>query len=176
MPEEKRKDSEINFPEDVLKMAQEFKTRRLEKEMIEHQREILRNQEAARLKTERFKEGLVFAEKVFAWAKSFRESEVGKELMRVSHIPTAYANIFFFDGQIEGIKWVGLLVTPKGLFLSNGGRWSAAFYKVIDSPEGLATSVDTRVLKEACAWIEDGRVWDCIKRRFAYLKEKGQIG
>lgn len=163
----KKKVSEINFPDDISKMAQSSKTLRLKKEIQKEFSRKIKREEVARLKTKRVKEGLVFAKKVFAWAESFRESEAGQELMRAN-----YSEIFFFDGQIEGIRWVGLLVSPKGLSLSNGGRWSVIFRKVIDSPEDLAASTDTRVLKEACAWIEDGRVWDCIKRRFLYLNER----
>ncbi|MBI2099331.1 hypothetical protein HYT45_02890 [Candidatus Uhrbacteria bacterium] len=172
MPEEEQKDLEISFPEDILKMAQEFKMRRLEKEIRKIREEFLRRQEAARLKTERVKTGLAFAKKVFAWAKSFRESEAGKELMRVSHIPTDYQNIFFFDGHVAGTEWVELVVTPQGLFLDNDGKMSCLFRKEINSPRELAASLDTRILKESCEWIDDGRVWECIKRRFAYLDER----
>lgn len=171
MAAKKKKVLEINFPDDISKMAQEFRHKRLEKVIQEGFFRKIRREEAARLKTRRVKEGLAFAKKVFAWAESFRESEVGQELMKVSHIPTAYSNIFFFDGQI-GIRWVGLLVTPQGLFLDNGGRMSCLFRKEINSPKELAAFVDTRVLKEACAWIEDGRVWECIKRGFLYLSER----
>lgn len=172
MAAKKKKVSKINFPDDISKMAQRSKTLRLEKVIQEEFSRKIRREKAARLKTKRVKEGLAFAKKVFVWAESFRESEAGQELMRVSHIPTAYSNIFFFDGRIEGTRWVGLLVTPQGLFLDNGGRMSCLFRKEINSSRELAASVDTRILKEACEWIEDGRVWDCIKRRFLYLSEK----
>ncbi len=172
MAAKNKKVSEISFPDDICKIAQEAKTQRLEKEIQEEFSRKIKREEAARLKTARVKEGLAFAKKVFAWAESFRESEVGQELMRVSHTPTAYSNIFFFDGRVEGAEWVGLVVTPQGLFLDNGGRMSCLFRKAIDSPQELAASVDTRILKDACEWIDDGRVWRCIKRRFAYLDER----
>lgn len=38
MPKKKREDSEISFPEDTLKMAQEFKRKRLEKEVRKDKR------------------------------------------------------------------------------------------------------------------------------------------
>lgn len=172
MAAKKKKISEINFPDDISKMAQRSKTLRLKKEIQEEFSRKIRREEAARLKTKRVKEGLALAKKVFAWAESFRESEVGKELMRVSHVPTAYRNIFFFDGRVPGAERVGLVVTHQGLFLDNGGRMSCLFRKEINSPRELAASVDARVLQEVCAWIEDGRVWDCIKRGFLYLSER----
>ena len=172
MAVKKKKEMEISFPDDIRKMAQGSKTQRLEKEMREEFSRKIRREKAARLKTKRVKDGLAFAKKVFAWTESFRESEAGKELMRISHIPIAYQNIFFFDRRVEGDEWVGLLVTPQGLFLDNGGRMSCLFRKDINSPHELAASVDTRILKEVCEWIKDGRVWECIKRRFAYLDER----
>ncbi|MBI2062408.1 MAG: hypothetical protein HYT64_01825 [Candidatus Yanofskybacteria bacterium] len=93
--------------------------------------------------------------------------------MKKSHIPTAYNNIFFFDGHIENTDWVGLVVNPKELLLDSGGRWSALGRKSINSAKELAESVDTRILKESCGWLDNGKVWECIERRFGYLDKEG---
>ena len=171
----KANESGINFPENICSLADKFRESRLEKEKKEKEEKLKREQERRRIQDERLKDGLSYAKKVFAWATAFRKSRVGKELMRVSHIPTAYSNIFFFDGRIEGTNWVGFLVDPKGIQLNHGGRYSTLTQKAIKSPLHLAKSVDTKILVAACEWIDTGKVWECIERRFDYLEEKQPI-
>lgn len=162
----------IVFPKNIHDLAQKFQDLRLENKRIKRQKERKREKEKKHLEAVRLKAGLVYAEKIFNWAKIFRNSRIGKELMLTSHIPTAYSNIFFFDGEIEGFDWRGLLISPKGLFLNYGGRYSVFTQKHIKSSSDLAKSVDTEILKTACEWIDDGRVWECIERRFNYLNNK----
>jgi len=90
-------------------------------------------------------------------------------------VPTAYKNIFFFDGHIENTSWVGLVVNPKGLCLNHGGRYSSLFQRFINTSKELAESVDTRILKEACTWLDNGKAWECIERRFDYLNKKKDV-
>lgn len=161
----------INFPENIRELAQKFRSQRIEKQRIENQKRWEQEKKKKRLHALRLKTGLVYAKQVFDWAESFRDSDLGKELMRASHIPTAYENIFFFDGHVEGVDWVGLVVSPKGFFLNRGGRYSTLTQQAIKSSSDLARSVDTKVLKMACEWIDNGKVWECIERRFDYLKK-----
>ena len=125
--------------------------------------------EQRRVRAARLKAGLKYATKVFLWAKALKESSPGQELMRKSHPPTAYSVIFFFDGHIIGVRWVGLGISPAGLFLTRGGRFFS--HHMISSPKNLAESVETVTLEMAAECIDSGEVWDCIKRRFDYLKK-----
>lgn len=158
--------SDIVFPKNIQDLARKFRDLKLGNERIKKQEKHKREKEKKRLEDARLKMGLMYAKKVFTWAKNFKNSEIGKELMLASHVPTIYRNIFFFDGKVEGLDWRGLLVSPKGLFLSYGGRYSPFTQKHIKSPSDLAKSVDAEVLKIACEWIDNGTVWECIERRF----------
>ena len=167
-----KEESTFFVPEEIENLAQKFRDARIERDKLTQLQRQEREGKEKTLRAERRKAGLVYAKKVFLWAETFQNSFVGQELMEMSHIPTAYKNIFFFDGHIEGVDWVGLVVTPKGLYLDHGGRYSALSRKTINTPIELAESVDARVLKMACEWFDNGWVWDCIKRRFDYLKKK----
>lgn len=162
----------LHFPDDISNLADKFRNNRLDDERVRKQKKIEREKQERQTRDKRLKDGLVYAKKIYRWAELFRTSAVGQELMKVSHIPTAYQNIFFFDGHIEGVDWVGLVLSPKGLSLDSGGRWSTLTRKEIKSALDLAASVDTRILELACEWIDDGQVWECIKRHFGYLNKK----
>jgi len=162
----------LNVPKEISDLALEFRRQRTEKEQAERLKKQKRDAEQKRVHAARLKTGLGYATKVFLWAQTLKESDVGQELMKKSHIPTAYSKILFFDGHIVGVKWVGLGISSKGLFLTHGGRMSHLFHKQMSSPENLAESVPSVVLEVASEWIDNGQVWDCIKRRFDYLKDK----
>jgi len=161
--------NDIIFPDNIRRMADEFLTKRVAKQTLERLQK--RTEAIARKVIEegRLESGLVYAQRIFNWAKAFRESDMGQELMETSHVPTAYKNIFFFDGQIERTPWLGFGVSPKGLFLSRDNRFETLTRKYIESAEDLAKSVAAKVLKTVCEWIDNGLVWECIERRFAYL-------
>lgn len=161
--------SNIVFPQNIQDLAKKFRDQRLVKAELEKQRKYKREKEKKRLHALRLKTGLVYAKQVFNWANSLRNSKIGKELMKASHIPTAYNNIFFFDGHIKGVDWLGLVVSPEGFFLNYGGRYSTLTQRAIKSSSELACMVNTKVLKTACEWINSGKVWECIERRFDYL-------
>ena len=167
-----RKNPVFFVPDNIVKLAKDFETKRADEERLRAKQKQEREAREKRLRSERLKTGLKYAEKIYAWTKSFQYSVVGQELMRQSHIPTAYENIFFFDGHLDGLAWVGFVIESKGLFLDSGGRWSHLGRKNINSAIELAKSVDTRILKEVCEWIESGKVWECIERRFDYLNKK----
>ena len=162
----------LNVPKEIRELAQEFCRQRVEKEQAERLEKQKRDAEQKRVRAARLKTGLKYATKVFLWANALKESDIGQELMKKSHPPTACSNIIFFDGHVAEVDWVGFGISPDGLFITLGGRMSFLFHKQMSSPEDLAKSVDTVVLKAASEWIDDGQVWDCIKRHFDYLKEK----
>ncbi len=83
----------------------------------------------------------------------------------------SYSRITFFDDHIVGVPWVGLVISPNGLFLTSGGRGGFLFDKPMSSPENLAESVHTVILEAACVWIDNGEVWNCIKRHLSHSKK-----
>lgn len=170
-----KKDSVFLVPENINKLAKKLRDERVTSEKLRAQQEQEREAKQKALRAENLKNGLAYARKIFLWTNAFRNSSVGQELMKKSHIPTAYHNIFFFDGHVENTNWVGLVVNPKGLCLNHGGRYSSLFQRFVHTSKELAESVDTRILKEACEWLENGKVWECIERRFDYLNEKRDV-
>jgi hypothetical protein len=162
----------LNVPKEIRELAQEFCRQRVKKEQAERREKQRRDAEKKRVRAARLKNGLKYAAKVFLWAQALKESAIGQELMKKSHFPTAYSTILFFDGHIIGVEWVGLGISSEGLFLTRGGRWAYFSRQQMSSPEDLAVSVPTVTIEAASEGIDNGEVWDCIKRRFDYLKEK----
>jgi len=158
----------LMVPKEICELAKEFHQQRLEKEQAERLEKQKRDAEQKRVRAARLKTGLKYATKVFLWANALKESDIGQELMKKSHPPTAYSIIIFFDGHIAGEEWVGLGISSEGLFLTRGGRYPTRRYV---SSEDLAESVPTVILEMANNWIDSGEVWNCIKRRFDYLKK-----
>lgn len=167
-----KKDSVLSIPENINKLAKKLRDERVASEKLRAQQEQEQEAKEKALRAENLKTGLVYARKIFQWTNAFRASFVGQELMKVSHVPTAYKNIFFFDGHVENTNWVGLVVNPKGLCLNHGGRYSSLSQRFVKTSKELAEYVDTRILKEACEWLDNGKVWECIERRFDYLKKE----
>lgn len=162
----------IKFPPDILELTEKFAKERLAKERAENERREAEKAEQIRVRAARLQLGLEYATKVFQWAEALRISGPGMELMKKSHIPTAYTGLVFFDGHVDKIPWVGLgISTREGLFLTRGGRMSALMRQTIASPEDLAMAVETEILRTASEWIENGGVWECIRRRFDYLND-----
>lgn len=141
----------------------------LKQERLEAKVKVERTKDEERLAAERLKKGLRYARKIFVWAKAFIQSEDGQQLMRVSHLPRASECIFFFED--EGGSYIRLGVTFRGLFWDNWMTCLPIFHSM-SSPEGLASSVDTKILKCAYEQIESGKVWECIDKGFNYLKER----
>jgi len=167
-----KKDSVFFVPENIKQLAEKFREERIASEKLEAQQKQEQKAKERAIRTKRLRTGLDYARKIFLWTNAFRNSFVGQELMKISHETRVYKNIFFFDGHIKGVNWVGLIVNPKELLLSYGGRWSVLGRESINSAKELAGSVDTKILKEACEWIDNGKVWECIERRFDYLKKR----
>lgn len=64
-----------------------------------------------RLKEESIKKGLKHAEYIFAWSEAFRESEIGRTLIRIGH--SSVYGVYIFDGQVLGKPWRGIGVGEK---------------------------------------------------------------
>ena len=157
----------MDIPEDIQALARLFEQKRIEEEQAEKARKAKVRRQWAQLQSDRLKVNLENAKVVFDWANGLYDSITGKILMAESHPPTAYKNIFFFDGRVAGKEWCGFLLEDgKGLCLSDGGRWAAALRTEVKNVKHLAGSVDPEILSEVVKWIDDGRAWDCIKRRF----------
>ena len=161
----------LEVPREIRELAQEFCRQRVEQEQAKRREKQEMEAEQKRVRAARLKTGLKYATKVFLWAKALKESSLGQELMRKSHTPTAYSSIILFDGRIVGMEWIGLGISMRGMFLTGGGRYSALTKKMVTSSKNLAESVPTVTLKVINEWIDTGEVWDCIKRRFDYLKK-----
>lgn len=160
----------FEVPKEILELEESFRKQRATKELADKLAKQKSDAEEKRLRAARLKTGLKYAKKIFLWAEALRKSAGGQELMKKAHIPTVYQTITFFDGHIIG-TWVGIGISPDGLFITRGG--GRTFHnQQISSPKELAKSVDTMILLAACRWIDNGEVWNCIKRRFSYLNKK----
>lgn len=159
----------LEIPQAIRQLAQKFRRQRLAKELAEKQLKKQRETEEKRLHATRLKAGWETATKVFLWAHALIESDVGQELMKKSH-----ACLIFFDDTIIGVPRVLFGVSPNGLFLlthmTHEGRGSHQ-QQYVYSPKDLAQFVHTVTLKLANQWVEDGKVWDCIKFRVERLKK-----
>ncbi len=164
-------ESQLNLPKDVQKLADKFRKKRLDKARIEKEKKLKAKKDKKALDAKRLKEGLVYAKEVFEWAENFRKNKIGKEFLEVSHVPTAYCQVFFFNGKVPDTEWMGLGISTKGMRLTHGGRWAAMTMIDVYSAEDLAREVDTRILKEASEWIKNGKAWKCIIDGFDYLKK-----
>ncbi len=167
MPRKKKSgESQISFPPRIHQLALDFCRERLKKEESKRQSQLKQAKERKRTRAFRLQHGLEDAKKIFTWAKAFRNHEIGQELIRKS-----CGRMFFFDGNIEGVEWVGLAVTNKDLFWIFRGKGCSPH--IVKSAFDLAVDeeLDLKILKAAREWIKNGKVWECIERRFDCLKE-----
>lgn len=168
----KSQEALINFPPNIHQLALDFCKERMQTERAELESRLKQERDEKARRILRLKLGLGYAERIFGWAEAFRKHELGRELIKKSHLPTACHGVFFFDGHIEGVdSWVGMGVNQEGIFLDRGGKMSAAFRKIVKSASELAIAVDQKILREVCLWIDNGKAWDCIERRFDYLNK-----
>lgn len=156
------------IPREVVQLANTLHERMREENEVAEQREQIENERRNKETSRKRAAGLAFAEEIFIWALLFRESAEGKKLIEVGH-PTLFSwhetGIFLFDGDIKGTSWRAIGIGEKGVWWLANGCGSRPVH--VTSPEELAEQVDTKILKQAVAWLEDGRVWECIKRIFA---------
>lgn len=160
----------ITFPPHIHMMALDFCRTRLNEEESKRLSRLKQEKEEKLQRRFRLQNGLADAKHVFDWVKVFRNTDIGQELMRKSHQLTGCQGVIFYDGRVEGEKWVGLVSATDGLFLAKVGRMSQPTR--VKSAVDLALAVDPKILREACKWIESGQVWKCIEWRFGYLNEE----
>ena len=139
----------LAVPKEIRKLAQGFRKQRVEKEQAEKRAKQKMDAENQRIRAARLKTGLKYATKIFFWAEALKKIDLGQELMKKSHPPTAYKSIIFFDDHIIGVDWIGLGISPDGLFLTHGGRGAFLSRRQMSSPKELAESVHTVILQLA---------------------------
>lgn len=162
-----KRQEKIEFPENISRLAET-----LIEEKLREEREFTDKIKAAKIKQEKIekeniKSGIFYAKKIWSWARKFVRADIGRKLIKVSHTPTAYKWVCFFDGHIEGLSWRGLGITDEGVCWMRSG--CGATPQLFNSLRDLA-KMDTKILRLACEWIDNGKVWECIERRFDYLK------
>lgn len=130
-----------------------------------------RARRAATIRKTKFERALPYAQRIWRWADKFRKSESGKKVIALLE-PTSEEGVFFFDGDIPefGAGTPGFGVNSRGLWWYPHGCGSEI--QPVDSAEDLANVFlneepdDWEILfKEVCAWIKDGRVWQCVENR-----------
>lgn len=132
--------------------------------------ELLAAQERERREKENLQHGLELANKIWKWVQNIRRSDLGKKLIRLSHIPTAYHLIIFWDGyETSTTNWFSLAFSDEGLIRPLGTRMFTS--TKFSSASELAKKIPTDVLHRACVAIDDGSVWQRIEKGF--LKKEG---
>lgn len=122
------------------------------------------------------KHGLKYAQKIWRWVKDVRNSDFGKKMMWLSHIPTVYHLVVFWDGYANNKtdpynrNWFSLAFGEDGLIRPLYGRMFT--FTKFSSANELSQKIPTDVLEKVCAAIDDGSVWKRIEKGFDYLKEK----
>lgn len=156
----------LNIPKEIHQLAERFCRERLRKEKSEKLIKQKREAKQKNIRIIRLKNGLKYATKIYLWAQELRESSAGQELMKAS----PGSDLFFFNGHVTGTEKVSLGISIPGLFWKYSGLRCPN--QRVYSPENLAESVETAILKMASEWIDNGEVWHCIKHRFNYLPEE----
>lgn len=160
----------LSIPDAFLRFAEVYcqkKTREIQ-ELI--QKGDAREKKIRLRKEEWLGNGIPFAERIFLWANRFRSSEVFVRLLHIGgHAPYfSVQGLYFFDGRIEGLSWCGLGVTEQGIWWKRDGCGTTE--NLVATPQDLARQVEPPILEEACKWIDDGRVWECIQNRLEWRR------
>lgn len=155
---------QILFPPNIHQLALDFCRERLKTEAVEQARKADKAKEMKQQRRFRLQHGLEDAKRIFVWATAFRKSDIGQELIKKSG-----GRIFFFDGHVEGVEWIGLENGRQSLYWTWKGKGTHS--EEVNSAVDLALAVDPRVLREACEWIDNELVWDCIVQRLGFLKK-----
>ncbi|MBI4120161.1 MAG: hypothetical protein HY454_01715 [Parcubacteria group bacterium] len=116
----------------------------------------------------RIKKGLKYAEYIFSWSEAFRESETGQLLMKIGHMPVD--GVYIFDGHVPQKSWRGIGIGKKGIWWMRNGCGATEHY--VQTPRDLAKQIDPEILELAHEWIEEGKVWTCIRERMDTWRAK----
>lgn len=151
----------MKIPKNLMELAEQVEKRKeetaLANDMAYLSAEARRNAEI----TNRQKRGLIYAEKVFDWAREFRRMPEGKKLIEIGVKYNHREGIYFFTEKAPGRGSRALGVSKKGLWWMQFGCMAREHY--VKTAEDLASEVDPEILKLACETLEDGRVWKCIE-------------
>lgn len=165
----------MKFPDKLDNFLRDFKREQVKLKEREERVKKEGKKREKKIQAKRLANGLAYAKKIYKWSEDFRKSDKGKELIKISHIPTAYEQVFIFTDEVESVdRWVGLVVDKKGLWLDYGGMYSHSNRVYISSAVDLAKKVETKVLKAVCHSIDNGKIWKCIQSGFDCLKEKDE--
>lgn len=159
----------MEIPEDLEKLANDLYAKRLAEERKDQEKERARRaaEEAARKK--RIEEGLSYAQFILEWVKEFKDSAVGKLIIKICEW-TYLRGIMFFDDKVKGKPFRGLGVSAKGLWWMSTGCGSHP--RIVQFAEELAAEIDPEILQAACESIKSGKVWECIKNRWELNERK----
>jgi len=160
----------IKLPDDLL--AQSLKLCE-ERKKCENKKNALELQEAKEHKRQlrlRMKDGLPYAQKLIDWAEEFLNDASGRELVLAAK-RNEFTDLIFFDQNVGDLSWVGLALNTKGISFGGAGRHSSLSRRTVEDEIDLARSVDHRILKEAWLSIQNGTVWDCIRKRLKLVEE-----
>lgn len=131
---------------------------------------LLEAQYRHRREKENLLKGLILAREIWQWAKDIRRSDLGKKLMRLSHMPTEYHLVVFWDGYGNNITdphnrdWYSLAFAERGLIRPLYGRMFTSIK--FNSANDLVKKIPIDVLEKVCIAIEDGSVWQRIEKGF----------
>ncbi len=156
----------MKIPKHLMKLADEIeaaKRREAREATIE---EWIRKANQRLKISERLKNGLEYAEKIFDWVRKLRNTPEGKRLIKLG-IKNSYRDgIYFFDTHVSGFGWRGLGVSKKGRiwWIQTGCGCREQYVK---NPEELASQIESEILKLACETLKGGRVWKCIAERMS---------
>lgn len=109
----------------------------------------------------RQKRGLKYAEKIFDWVREFCHMPEGKKLIEIGVKYDHREGIYFFTEKASGRGSRALGVSKKGLWWMQFGCMARENY--VETPEELASQIDSEILKLAYKTLNDGRVWECIE-------------
>ena len=165
----KKKDITANAPASLIEFVEKKYTEVDVDEERRKSRAIVVAQERQRREEENLQNGLKYARKIWRWVQNMQQSDLGKKMMRLSHVPTAYRLVYFWDGYETGTtNWISLAFSEDGLIRPLGTRMFT--YTKFNSADELAKDIPTDILKEVCQAIDCGSVWQRIEKGF---KQKG---
>lgn len=158
MPENKS----FKVPDDIGKLVSDLHEKKVIKDLENLKKKREESQNRLNSIRKRGKAGLPYAKKIFAWTLQFRKSDIGQKLISMgdSYIEKG---VFFFDTHLDGVPWCGLGVSSWGVWRHVSG--CGARPVPVKTPQELAESVDSEILKAACDEIENEVVWETIRRR-----------
>lgn len=161
----KKKDVTANAPVSLVKYINQKHVGIVATEKKQKENEKLTEENRRRREEKNLREGLDCAKKIWHWVEEMRQSDLGKKMIRLSHVPTAYRLVVFWDGYEPGTtRWFSLAFYEDGLMRPHYGRMFG--YTKFNSADELAKSFPPEILEKICVVIDDGSVWKRIEKGF----------